>query len=81
MILLQFRTILLPNKVCLKVETILQGSLDSMPSPLPSVKIQIVGGKICLSCFKKIGGFCGIWRNLEEEGYLFTKHEKSKLTN
>ena len=29
-----------------KVETILKGSLDSIPSP--SVKIQIMGGKICL---------------------------------
>jgi hypothetical protein len=67
MILLQFRTILLPNKVCLKVETISKGILDSMLSP--SVKIQIVGGKICSSNFKKIGGFCGNWRNLEEERY------------
>ena len=31
-----------------KVETILKGSLDSIISPLPSVKIQILGGKICL---------------------------------
>jgi hypothetical protein len=31
-----------------KVETILKGSLDSIPSP--SVKIQIMGGKVCLRC-------------------------------
>ena len=31
-----------------KVEKILKGSLDSIPSPLPSVKIQIMDGKICL---------------------------------
>jgi hypothetical protein len=33
-----------------KVEKILKGSLDSIPSPSPSVKIQIVGGKVCLRC-------------------------------
>ena len=31
-----------------KVETILKGSLDLIPSPSPSVKIQIMGGKVCL---------------------------------
>ena len=30
---------------CVKVEKILKGSLDSIPSPSPSVKIQIMGGK------------------------------------
>ena len=29
-----------------KVEKILEGSLDSIASPLPSMKIQIIGGKI-----------------------------------
>ena len=33
-----------------KVESILKGSLDSIPSPSPSVKIQIRGGKVCLRC-------------------------------
>ena len=33
-----------------KVEKILKGSLDSILSPSPSVKIQIMGGKICFSC-------------------------------
>ena len=33
-----------------KVEKILKGSLDSILSSLPSVKIQIMGGKVCLSC-------------------------------
>ena len=33
-----------------KVETILKGSLVSIPSPSPSVKIQIMGGKVCLRC-------------------------------
>ena len=31
-----------------KVEKILKGSLDSIPSPSPSVKIQIMGRKVCL---------------------------------
>ena len=29
-----------------KVEKILKGSLDLIPSPPPSVKIQIIGGKV-----------------------------------
>ena len=37
-----------------KVENILKGSLDSTPSPSPSVKIQIMGGKVCLRCKGKI---------------------------
>ena len=31
-----------------KVEKFLKGSLDSIPSPSPSLKIQIMGGKVCL---------------------------------
>ena len=31
-----------------KVETILKGSLDLIPSPSTSMKIQIMGGKVCL---------------------------------
>ena len=38
----------LVGKFLLKVEKILKGSLDSIPSPTPSVKIQIMGGKVCL---------------------------------
>ena len=33
-----------------KVEKILKGSLDSIPSPSSSVKIQIMGRKVCLRC-------------------------------
>ena len=33
-----------------KVENILKGSLDSIPSPSLSVKIQIMCGKVCLGC-------------------------------
>ena len=46
-----------PDGVCLssarysiKVEKILKGSLDSIPSPSPSLKIQIMGRKVCLRC-------------------------------
>ena len=35
--------------VC-KVEKILKSSLDLIQSPSPSVKIQIIGGKVCLRC-------------------------------
>jgi hypothetical protein len=33
-----------------KVEKILKGRLDPIPSPPTSVKIQIICGKVCLSC-------------------------------
>mgnify|MGYP001494734399 CR=1 FL=1 len=36
------------NGFLVKVENILKGSLDSISSPSPSVKIQIMGGKVCL---------------------------------
>ena len=38
------------SKNSLKVEKILKGSLDSVPSPSPLVKIQIMRGKVCLRC-------------------------------
>ena len=43
-----------------KVEKILKGSLDSIPSP--SVKIQIMGGKVCLR--RKGKTLMGIVNNL-----------------
>ena len=36
-----------------KVEKILKSSLDSIPSPSSSVKIQIMGVKVCLRCKSK----------------------------
>ena len=33
-----------------EVEKILKGSLESIPSHSPSVKIQIIWGKVCLRC-------------------------------
>ena len=38
------------RKVFKKIE---RGSLDLIPSPIPSVKIQIMGRKICLRCKSK----------------------------
>ena len=34
----------------LLVENILKGSLDSIPSHSPSVRIQIMGRKVCFKC-------------------------------
>jgi hypothetical protein len=36
-----------------KVENISKGSLDAIPPPSPSVKIQIMGRKVCLRCKSK----------------------------
>ena len=49
-----------------KVEKILKGSMDSIPSPSPSVKIQIMGGKVYLRCKGKT--LLGIVKN-----FLFSK--------
>ena len=45
-----------------KVEKILKGSLGSIPSPLPSVKIQIMGRKVYLRCGGKF--LLGVVNNL-----------------
>ena len=37
-----------------KVEKVLKGCLVLIPSPSPLVKIQILGGKVCLRCRGKI---------------------------
>ena len=36
------------KNISIKVENGLEDSLDLIPSPLPSVKIQIIGGKVYL---------------------------------
>ena len=41
-------------QILVKVEKFLTGSLDSIPSPSPSVKIQIMGGKVCLIALSKL---------------------------
>ena len=44
------------------VEKMLKGTLDLIPSPSPSVKIQIMGGKVCLWCKGKT--LLGVVNNL-----------------
>ena len=41
------------NLFLAKVDNISKCSLDSIPSPLPSVRIQIMGGKVFLRCKSK----------------------------
>ena len=53
-----------------KLEKILEGSVDSIPSPTPSVKIQIMGGKVCLRCRGKT--LLGIVNKLLKTKYLLT---------
>ena len=57
--MLEFYLAMRPKEAILfyKVENILKGSLDSIPSP--SMKIQFMGGKVCLRCKgKTLLGFC-----------------------
>ena len=42
--------ILLTKTAGFKVKKILKDSMDSISSPSPSLKIQIMGGKVCLRC-------------------------------
>ena len=58
------------GSICVKVEKILKGSLDSVPSPTPSVKIQIMGRKVCLRCKCKI--LLGIVNKLLKSKILLT---------
>ena len=44
------KTLKIKNLCVCKVEKILKDSLDLIPSPSPSVKIQIIGGKVCMRC-------------------------------
>ena len=41
---------ILPDIDASKVKKIIEDSLNSIPSPLPSVKIEIMGGKVGLRC-------------------------------
>ena len=55
----------------IKVENIFKGSLDSIPSPSPSGKIQIMGGKVCLRCKGKT--LLGVVdKLLKTKGFAFT---------
>ena len=58
------------NGFLVKVENILKGSLDSISSPSPSVKIQIMGRKVCLRCKGKT--LLGVVNKLLETKSLLT---------
>ena len=58
------------NNQVRKVENILKGSLDSIPSPSPSVKIPIMGGIVCLRCKGKT--LLGIVNKLLNTKFLLT---------
>ena len=53
-----------------KVEKILEGSLDSIQSPSPSVKIHILGGKVRLRC--KCKSLLGVVNKLLKTKSLLT---------
>ena len=53
-----------------KVEKILKGSLDSIPSPSPSVKIQIMGRNVCSRCNGKT--LLGVVNNLLKTKSMLT---------
>ena len=45
-----YKTVFKEEGIAGKVEKILKGNLNLVPSPSSSVKIQIMGGKVCLTC-------------------------------
>jgi hypothetical protein len=63
----------------LKVERILKGSLDLTPSPSPSVKIQIMGRKVCLRCKGKT--LLGIVNKLENKKFVDITQENFTNNN
>ena len=64
----------------LKLENVLKGSLDLIPSPSPSVKIQVVGGKVCLRCKSKtlLGG---VNKLLKRKSFAFTPETNFPANN
>ena len=66
------------NTIC-KVEKILKGSLVLIQTPSPSVKIQIIGGKVCLRCKGKT--LLGIVNKLlNTKTAMFCLYTSSKLS-
>ena len=63
----------------IKVEKILKGSLDLIPSPSLSVKVQIVSGKVCLRCKGKT--LLGVVNKLLKTKSLLTSFEKKTKIN
>ena len=45
-----YKTVFKEEGIAGKVEKILKGNLNLVPSPSSSVKIQVMGGKVCLTC-------------------------------
>ena len=66
------------NRPNSKIENILKGSLDLIPSPLSSVKIQIMGEKVCLGCKGKT--LLGIVNKLLKTKAMFCLITSSKLS-
>ena len=60
-----------------KVEFFLKGSMNLIPSPSPSVKIQVMGGKVCLRCKGKT--LLGIVNKLFKTNSLLTSPSKVKI--
>ena len=56
-----------------KVEKNLKGSLESIPSPTPSVKIQIMGRKVCFMCKGKT--LLGVVNKLFENWWIKIKFQ------
>ena len=65
--------------VIVKVENIQEDSLDSIPSPTTLVKIQIIGGKVCLRCKGKT--LLGVVKKLLKTKSLLTSHCWALSTN
>jgi hypothetical protein len=60
LIIVRFTTNITNVSLILKVEKILKGSLESITSSSPSVKTQIMCGKVCLRCKGKT--LLGVWK-------------------
>ena len=59
--------ILMLSLLSFKAENILKGSLDLISSPSPSVKIQIMDGKVCLRCKGKRQNIAGRYQQTFED--------------
>ena len=73
---LKIRALNMNHSLITKVEKILEGSLDSILSP--SVKIQIMGWKVCLRCNGKT--LLGVVNKLFNTKSLFTSPCNVKLS-
>ena len=57
-----------------KIEKILKGSLNLIPSPSPSVRIQVMGWKVCIRCEGKT--LLGAVKNLLDTNSLLTSNQQ-----